>query len=183
MEEPNVLMLDEPTNDLDIDTLTSLEDLLDSWPGTLIVVSHDRYFVERVCDNVYALAPGGGISHLPGGIEQYVEQRRAAVAGGEVAGPGGGTVATKAIDPAASAAADVAKVSNADRQAARKDVARLERSMEKLEAREAELQDAMATQAEDHAALRKLSDELTAVRTERDDAEAAWLEASELLEG
>ena len=182
MEEPNVLMLDEPTNDLDIDTLTSLEDLLDSWPGTLIVVSHDRYFVERVCDNVYALAPQGGIRHLPGGIEQYVDERRAAVAGGEVTGPGGGAVASTAPSAATTEATAAAKVSNADRQAARKEVARLERTMEKLEAREVELHAAMAAQAEDHGALHKLSDELTAVRTERDDAEAAWLEASELLE-
>ncbi len=72
---PNVLLLDEPTNDLDIDTLTALEDLLDGWPGTLVVVSHDRYFVERVCDNVYALTEGGEIGHLPGGIDQYVEER------------------------------------------------------------------------------------------------------------
>src|SRR5207244_3282787 len=71
MGEPNVLLLDEPTNDLDIDTLTALEDLLDGWPGTLVVVSHDRYFVERACDDVYALV-GDGLRHLPGGIEQYL---------------------------------------------------------------------------------------------------------------
>ena len=77
MGEPNVLLLDEPTNDLDIDTLTALEDLLDGWPGTLVVVSHDRYFVERVCDDVYALIGDGGLRHLPGGIDQYLELRRA----------------------------------------------------------------------------------------------------------
>ena len=75
MSEPNVLLLDEPTNDLDIDTLTALEDLLDGWPGTLVVVSHDRYFVERVCDDVYALL-GSELRHLPGGIEQYLSLRR-----------------------------------------------------------------------------------------------------------
>ena len=80
MDEPNVLLLDEPTNDLDIDTLTALEDLLDRWPGTLVVVSHDRYFVERVCDDVHALTGDGGIRHLPGGIEQYVQSRRAPAA-------------------------------------------------------------------------------------------------------
>ena len=69
MGEPNVLLLDEPTNDLDIDTLTALEDLLDGWPGTLVVVSHDRYFVERVCDDVYALLGDRAIRHLPGGID------------------------------------------------------------------------------------------------------------------
>ncbi|MET0771386.1 MAG: ABC-F family ATP-binding cassette domain-containing protein, partial [Solirubrobacteraceae bacterium] len=80
MGEPNVLLLDEPTNDLDIETLTALEDLLDGWPGTLVVVSHDRYFVERVCDDVYALEDDGTIRHLPGGIDQYVSDRRARVA-------------------------------------------------------------------------------------------------------
>ncbi len=75
MEGPNVLLLDEPTNDLDIDTLTALEDLLDSWAGTLVVVSHDRYFVERVCDDVFAITGGGGLRHLPGGIEQYLALR------------------------------------------------------------------------------------------------------------
>ena len=80
MDEPNVLLLDEPTNDLDIDTLTALEDLLDGWPGTLVVVSHDRYFVERVCDNVYASMGDGAIRHLPGGIDQYLELRHAAEA-------------------------------------------------------------------------------------------------------
>ena len=78
MAEPNVLLLDEPTNDLDIETLTALEDLLDRWPGTLVVVSHDRYFVERVCDDVHALDGDGGIRHLPGGIDQYVQSRRSA---------------------------------------------------------------------------------------------------------
>ena len=80
MGEPNVLLLDEPTNDLDIDTLTALEDLLDAWPGTMVVVSHDRYFVERVCDNVYALGDDGEIRHLPGGIDQYVRSRHGAPA-------------------------------------------------------------------------------------------------------
>ena len=73
MDEPNVLLLDEPTNDLDIDTLRLLEDYLDSWPGTLIVVSHDRWFLERVCDVVWALMGDGTVALLPGGISQYLE--------------------------------------------------------------------------------------------------------------
>ncbi len=77
MSEPNVLLLDEPTNDLDIETLTALEDLLDHWPGTLVVVSHDRYFVERVADNVFAIDAIGGIRHLPGGIDQYLAELEA----------------------------------------------------------------------------------------------------------
>ena len=85
MAEPNVLLLDEPTNDLDIDTLTALEDLLDGWPGTLVVVSHDRYFVERVCDDVYAITDDGGLAHMPRGIDQYLEQPRAAARGARAA--------------------------------------------------------------------------------------------------
>ena len=88
MDEPNVLLLDEPTNDLDIDTLTALEDLLDGWPGTLVVVSHDRYFVERVCDDVLrADAATAALRHLPGGIDQYLELR-ARGRGGGAAGAG-----------------------------------------------------------------------------------------------
>ncbi len=81
MGGPNVLLLDEPTNDLDIDTLTALEDLLDGWPGTLVVVSHDRYFVERVCDDVYAITGRGGLRHVPGGIDQYLRERHDAEEG------------------------------------------------------------------------------------------------------
>ena len=105
MDEPNVLLLDEPTNDLDIDTLTALEDLLDGWPGTLVVVSHDRYFVERVCDDVFALDGDGAIRHLPGGIEQYVALRarrrsgRRRGAGGSPA-PRGGRPAARRATPA-----------------------------------------------------------------------------------
>ena len=88
MAEPNVLLFDEPTNDLDIDTLTALEDLLDSWPGTLVVVSHDRYFVERVCDDVFALTPRGEIRHLPGGIDQYLTLAREPQFASGLSGPG-----------------------------------------------------------------------------------------------
>jgi ATP-binding cassette subfamily F protein uup len=166
MGEPNVLLLDEPTNDLDIDTLTALEDLLDSWPGTLVVVSHDRYFVERVCDNVYGLMGDGAIRHLPGGIEQYVRTRREAAL--EDAGPA----------PAAKPPAPGAVL-----RAARKEVARLERELAKLDTREAELHEAMAASATDHERLRELNAELVALAAERETTEAAWLEASALVEG
>ncbi|WP_460502607.1 ABC-F family ATP-binding cassette domain-containing protein, partial [Corynebacterium aquatimens] len=86
MAEPNILLLDEPTNDLDIDTLQELEDLLDSWPGTLVVISHDRYLIERIADSTYALFGDGKLTHLPGGIEQYLERRKAAGAGAGGAG-------------------------------------------------------------------------------------------------
>jgi ATP-binding cassette subfamily F protein uup len=167
MDEPNVLVLDEPTNDLDIDTLTALEDLLDGWPGTLVVVSHDRYFVERVTDDVYALMGDGGLRHLPGGIEQYLQLRHAAEAGAAAAAP----AAPRA--PGAGGAA----------REARKEVARLERALDKLAGRETRLHDDMAAAATDPDRLRALGAELSALAAERDDLEAAWLEASEAAEG
>jgi ATP-binding cassette subfamily F protein uup len=170
MDEPNVLLLDEPTNDLDIDTLTALEDLLDGWPGTLVVVSHDRYFVERTTDNVYALDGDGGIRHLPGGIEQYVELRHAAAA----ADAGDTRVAT----PGARAAPSGAVV-----RAARKEVARLERALDKVGTREVQLHEDMAAAATDHTRLRELQSELTVLHAEREELEASWLETSEALEG
>jgi len=168
MGEPNVLLLDEPTNDLDIDTLRALEDLLDGWPGTLVVVSHDRYFVERVCDDVYALTGDGGVRHLPGGIEQYLALRREAEA---------------AEAPPARAATRSSAPAGAVLRAARKEAGRLERALEKLAAREQALHADMAASATDHARLRELQAELDAVAAEREDAEAAWLEAAETAEG
>jgi ATP-binding cassette subfamily F protein uup len=165
MDEPNVLLLDEPTNDLDIDTLTALEDLLDGWPGTLVVVSHDRYFVERVCDDVYALTGDGGIRHLPGGIDQYLALRRDMV-----------------VAPPPRAAAERAAAPGAVLRAARKEVTRLERELERVTAREAELHEAMAQSATDHVRLRELQGELAAAGVRREELEAAWLETSETLE-
>jgi len=166
MDEPNVLLLDEPTNDLDIDTLTALEDLLDGWPGTLVVVSHDRYFVERVCDDVHALTDDGGIRHLPGGIDQYIELRKGA------AEP---APARREARPAASAGAVV--------RAARKEVQRLERALDRLSERESALHEEMAAAATDHVRLRELQAELEATGAERERLEAAWLDTSESLEG
>jgi ATP-binding cassette subfamily F protein uup len=119
MSEPNVLLLDEPTNDLDIETLTALEDLLDHWPGTLVIVSHDRYFVERVADNVFALDPIGGIRHLPGGIDQYLAQRAV-----PTPAPGIGPARPGAGSGGPAAATTTSKPGTKIRQA-RKDVQRL----------------------------------------------------------
>jgi len=188
MGEPNVLLLDEPTNDLDVDTLTALEDLLDDWPGTLVVVSHDRYFVERVVDNVYALGTDGSIRHLPGGIEQYVEQRRAATADLERAqaagarGGGSGARAAGGSDGATGAGARAAPAGAVIR-AARKEVQRTERLLDRLSTRETALHEEMAAAATDHGRLRELNDQLAALAAEREELEAAWLEASAALEG
>ena len=189
MGEPNVLLLDEPTNDLDIDTLTALEDLLDSWPGTLVVVSHDRYFVERVCDDVFALTEDGGIRHLPGGIEQYLELWRAAAAGvparagsrnGAGAGAGSGSSAGAASSAGASSAGGSS--AGATRRAATKEIQRLERMLERHTEREHAVQELMSASATDHARLSELTAELGALVAERERLEAAWLETAAALE-
>jgi ATP-binding cassette subfamily F protein uup len=166
MAEPNVLMLDEPTNDLDVDTLTQLEDLLDGWPGTLVVVSHDRYLVERACDTVVALLGDGKVTHLPGGIDEYLQRRAAA------------------RDAVAATPAPQAKpVSNAaEQRAARKEAARLERRMEALAATEERLHARLAEAATDPARLMELDRELKAVVAERESVEMDWLAAAERAE-
>ena len=168
MGEPNVLLLDEPTNDLDIDTLTALEDLLDAWPGTLVVVSHDRYFVERVCDDVHALTAGGEIRHLPGGIEQYLRSRSGAAAR---------VPASSGAPPPRDAAATGGAL-----RAARKEVARLERAIDRLGERESALQGEMAAAASDHVRLRELQADLGSLVAEREQLEATWMQSAEALE-
>ncbi|MHB8242008.1 MAG: ABC-F family ATP-binding cassette domain-containing protein [Solirubrobacteraceae bacterium] len=172
MGEPNVLLLDEPTNDLDIDTLTALEDLLDGWPGTLVAISHDRYFVERVCDNVYALTQSGGIRHLPGGIEQYIDERRLAVP--TVVSP----ARREQTPPGARARAE-----RKQSQRTQRELERMERAIERLAASEAELVEQMAANATDHARLTEMQSELERLMAQRTELEATWLESSELLEG
>jgi ATP-binding cassette subfamily F protein uup len=170
MAEPNVLLLDEPTNDLDVDTLAHLEDLLDGWPGTLVVVSHDRYLVERVCDTVVALLGDGRITHLPGGIDEYLARR---------AGAGDATAAAATRAPTATPAT---RSSSADQRAARKDAQRLERRMDALSRREKELHARLAEAATDAERLLKLDAELRAVVAEREQVELDWLAAAELAE-
>jgi ATP-binding cassette subfamily F protein uup len=157
MGEPNVLLLDEPTNDLDIDTLNALEDVLDGWPGTLLVVSHDRYFLERVTTLTSSLMGDGSVKALPGGVDQYLAER----------------VRREAAAPVA------AKPRGGDSRQAKKELQRLERQLVKLDAREAELHAAMAAQAADHQAVLTLNEELHAVRAEKESVEEAWLELSE----
>ena len=156
--EPNVLLLDEPTNDLDIETLTAVEDLLDGWPGTLVVVSHDRYFLERTCDQLFALLGDGALRHLPGGVDEYIERRRAA--------------------PVAAGAPARAKPVG-DSRAAKKELTRLERTIERLDRQEAELLGAMAERASDYVAVQALDDQLRQVRADKAAAEEAWLALSD----
>ncbi len=176
LEEPNVLLLDEPTNDLDIDTLNVLEDFLDAWPGTLIVVSHDRYFLERVTDSVWALLGDGQISMLPRGVDEYLERRAQGAASGSVSGGGGGVGASDVP------ASKRAKPGSAEERAARKAVTRVEKAMKRLDAREAELNALVLEHAQDHARVATLGKELSTLAAEKDELELEWLEASELLE-
>ena len=167
MAEPNVLLLDEPTNDLDIDTLTELEDLLDGWPGSIVVVSHDRYFLERVTDHVLAL-DSGRLDFLAGGVTEYLE-RRAAV-----------THRNPAINGSPAAAAVPAGPSAATRQrAAQKELARLDRQLAAVTKREAELTAELAASATDYAKLIELGDELKAAQASKAELEDRWLEVAQ----
>ncbi len=189
LSEPNVLLLDEPTNDLDIDTLTVLEDFLDSWPGTLVVVSHDRYFLERVTDSTWALLGDGKLSMLPGGVDQYLAHRRTLAESSPEPGPDARAAASATAAPRADGQPDVGstrartvRVGGAEERAARKTVARVEKQLERIATREAELHGQMALHATDHEKLGGLSRELTALDAEKAELEAEWLEAAALLE-
>ncbi|MDN5933154.1 MAG: ATP-binding cassette domain-containing protein [Pseudonocardia sp.] len=182
MAEPNVLLLDEPTNDLDVDTLARLEDLLDGWPGTLVVVSHDRYLLERACDTVVALLGDGKITHLPGGIEEYL--RRRARDGDQVNGLTAAAVTdAPAPRPASSAGSGPRANRAADQRAARKDLQRIERRMTALAQRREKLHAELAEAATDPDRLLTLNAELREVDAEIGKVELAWLEAAEFAEG
>ncbi|EKF23544.1 heme ABC exporter, ATP-binding protein CcmA [Mycolicibacterium hassiacum DSM 44199] len=162
LDEPNVLLLDEPTNDLDIDTLTVIEDFLDGWPGTLIVVTHDRYFLERVTDVTYALVGEGRCVLLPGGIDQYLAQR---------------SDARRAAAPTAAAAKGESAAARQRRTA--KELARIENQLTKLEERIAAQHEAMAAAASDHVKLAELNDELQQLLSRKNELEEAWLALAE----
>jgi ABC transport system ATP-binding/permease protein len=165
MDEPNVLLLDEPTNDLDIETLTELEDLLDGWPGTLVVVSHDRYFLERVTDRITGLLGDKKLSFLPGGVEEYLER-------------GGRTTVSFDAPVVVSAPS-----SAATERVARKELQRLERQIEKLTGREAELHNELVAYGADYEQLVALGEELRGVQKNRAELEERWLDVAAGLDG
>jgi ATPase subunit of ABC transporter with duplicated ATPase domains len=166
--EPNVLLLDEPTNDLDTDTLASLEDLLDSWPGTIVIASHDRYLTERVCDQVYALMGDGKITHLPGGIDEFLSRV------GSGAPMGGRLSATSASDLGSTRPVAPGQ-SAGEARMAKKELARLERLIAKLEQREEKLHTQLAESATDYEKVLELQQELHKVTAEKEAAEEQWL--------
>jgi ABC-type multidrug transport system ATPase subunit len=169
LAEPNVLLLDEPTNDVDTDMLAATEDLLDSWPGTLIVVSHDRYLLERVTDQQYAILDGR-LRHLPGGIDEYLRlsaqaraQRVATAAGARPPEP--------------------EHISGAELRAAEKELAAIDRKLARLAdqiaAKHRELADHDQT---DHVGITQLTEQLRAIEGEVAEQENRWMEVSEMLE-
>ena len=174
MAEPNVLLLDEPTNDLDIDTLQELENLLDSWPGTLVVISHDRYLIERIADSTYALFGDGELTNLPGGIQQYLDTRAAQArsAGTLDLGEDKPEVVEK-------------QLSSQEERELRKKMNALERKIAKEDERAAALEADIAELSEtgDFDAIGTKTKELTAVKDAREALELEWLELGETLEG
>ncbi|MEW1628793.1 ABC-F family ATP-binding cassette domain-containing protein [Streptomyces sp. NPDC089173] len=171
MDEPNVLFLDEPTNDLDIETLTQLEDLLDGWPGSMIVISHDRFFIERTTDKVMALLGDRALRMLPRGIDEYLERRQRME-----------EQATPSAAPAprsSGASAAVPAVSAQEARAAKKELQKVERQLDKLSTRETALHKQIAENATDFEKVAKLDAELRELVTERDELEMRWLELAE----
>jgi ABC transport system ATP-binding/permease protein len=169
VDEPNVMLLDEPTNDLDVETLTEVEDLLDGWPGSLVVVSHDRYFLERVTDHVIALLGDGKLSYLGGGLEEYLARRAAqeeaesALSSGAREGSGLGAAGAQ--------------------RAAKKEMQRLERQIDRLAAREEELTVELAASASDYEKLIELGAQLRAIQEEKASLEERWLVVAETSAG
>ncbi|WP_104138706.1 ABC-F family ATP-binding cassette domain-containing protein [Cryobacterium sp. Y62] len=173
LDEPNVLILDEPTNDLDTDMLAAMEDLLDSFPGTLLVVSHDRYLIERVTDNQYAVMDGD-FRHLPGGVDQYLEVRRQAVAGPAAGSPTDASSKTK----------NVPTLSGAELRNAQKELGSIDRKMVKLQERIAQKHEKLAAHDQsDFAGLGTLGMKLTELEETIAALETRWVELTELIEG
>lgn len=182
LDEPNVLILDEPSNDLDTDMLAAMEDLLDTWPGTLLVVSHDRYLMERVTDQQYAVIDGS-FRHLPGGVDEYLALS-AAGAGGSAAGSAQArsTAPTQKASTQEAEASAKPKVSGAEQRAAQKESGAIERRLAKLAAEQEKLSEQMsAHDASDYAGLAALGEQQQALQDEIDELEMRWLELSELL--
>ena len=176
MSEPNVLLLDEPTNDLDIDTLQELEDLLDGWAGTLVVISHDRYLIERIADSTYALFGDGELTNLPGGIEQYLQRRQHEEGSSgplDLGGGKGGVVKQRSM-------------SSQEERELRKQMNALERKIAKADERvgalEARIAELSSADAPDFEQIGQVTKELDDAREEREAHEMEWLELGEKLE-
>ncbi|OAZ39417.1 ABC transporter ATP-binding protein [Microbacterium arborescens] len=179
LDQPNVLILDEPTNDLDTDMLAAIEDLLDSWAGTLIVVSHDRYFLERVTDQQYAIL-GGRLRHLPGGVDEYLRlrreqpQRTGANAATSAPSSGSGTGSTSPAAPT---------LSGAERRAAEKEISAIDRRLEKIQGEIAAVDAQLADAHDDFEQIMGLQRRRDELVTETATLEERWLELGEAIDG
>lgn len=195
LDEPNVLIMDEPGNDLDTDMLAVMEDLLDTWPGTLIVVSHDRYLLERVTDEQFALI-GGKVRHLPGGVQDYldmVEQLKRGedplglegAAGGPATGgdsPANGGGSADAASAATTTEPEAPKLSGKAYADASRRVSAIERKLEKIATQKEQIEAQMAAHdPSDYAGLNELNGQLQALAAESDGLEAEWLDLSEQM--
>jgi ATP-binding cassette subfamily F protein uup len=180
-----VLLLDEPTNDLDIETLNVLEDFLDGWPGTLVVVSHDRYFLERVTDSVWALLGDGQISMLPRGVDEYLERRHphsARVTPPEPPSRRELSADSGRVGVSYSPPSPKAKTGSAEERAARKTIARIDKRLERIAEQETGINAEIAEHAHDYTRLAELSERLDVLHAEKEELELEWLEAAEVLE-
>lgn len=179
LDQPNVLILDEPTNDLDTDMLAAIEDLLDSWAGTLIVVSHDRYFLERVTDQQYAIL-GGRLRHLPGGVDEYLrlrrEQPQRTGANAATSAPSSGS-GTRSTSPAAPT------LSGAERRAAEKEISAIDRRLEKIQGEIAAVDAQLADAHDDFERIMGLQRRRDELVTETTTLEERWLELGEAIDG
>jgi ABC transport system ATP-binding/permease protein len=167
-----VLFLDEPTNDLDIETLTQLEDLLDGWPGSLVVISHDRYFIERTTDRVFALLGDAAMRMLPRGVDEYLERRQRVQA----------AAASAPVAPGRQKAAEQpgpAQKSAAEQRAAKKELQKIERRLDRIGEQETELHERIAEHATDFAKVAELDARLRELTGEREELETRWLELAE----
>ncbi|MEW1721442.1 ABC-F family ATP-binding cassette domain-containing protein [Streptomyces sp. NPDC093109] len=176
MDEPNVLFLDEPTNDLDIETLNQLEDLLDGWPGSMVVISHDRFFIERTTDKVMALLGDRSLRMLPRGIDEYLERRRALAGSGA---PAAVQASSSSSSGSSSSASSSVAASAKDGRAAKKELQKIERQVGKMDDREKKLHQLIADNATDFAKVAELDGELRELKAEREELEMRWLELAE----
>ena len=187
LDEPNVLILDEPGNDLDTDMLAVMEDLLDDWPGTLLLVTHDRYLMERVTDDQFALI-GGSLRHVPGGVDEYLRLIGERHGSGDVSGNGPAPKApvsqAKAREAPAQAPAGEGGLSSAEEWRLKKQLASLERKCDTQRGRVEELERAMGeVEPTDYEALEAAQAKVDEAKAALDDLEGEWLEVGERLEG
>jgi ATPase subunit of ABC transporter with duplicated ATPase domains len=182
LDEPNVLILDEPTNDLDTDMLVAMEDLLDAWPGTLLVISHDRYLLERITDQQYAVLDGH-LRHLPGGVDQYLQLRAGQTSAGGAAA-GRAAVGRVEAEPRIETTPAKPKLGGADLRNAEKELGAIDRKLVKLQGEQAGVHERLAAHDQsDYEGLTSLSAQLRALETQVAGLETRWLEVTALIEG